>query len=84
MPGYDMRTTVRRWGNSLALRIPKALAEQAGIGPGGLVDLEVEGRVLSIRPVMPGSDLDGLLAGITDDNLHGEIDAGGPVGDEAW
>ena len=80
-----MHTTVQRWGDSLAIRIPGPLAEQAGLGDGGLVDLDVEAGTLHVRPVATPSDtLDALLAGVTDENRHDEADAGGPVGREAW
>lgn len=80
-----MQTKIQRWGNSLALRIPKPLAEQVGLCQGGLVDLRVEEGALSLRPIAPSEyDLDALLDLITDENRHDEIDTGGPVGDEVW
>jgi antitoxin MazE len=80
-----MHAKVQRWGNSLALRIPKPLAQEVGLGPGGLVDLQVDGGALTIRPVAtPGYDLHELLAGVTDENKHDEVEAGDAVGDEAW
>jgi antitoxin MazE len=80
-----MLTRVQRWGNSLALRIPKPIAVQVGIALGGVVDLEVKGSALVIRPVTPSAyELDELLAGVTDGNLHDEAATDGPVGSEAW
>ena len=80
-----MQTKIQRWGNSLALRIPKPLAEQVGLSRGGLVDLRVEEGALTLRPVAPAEyDLDALLDLITDENRHDEIDTGGSVGDEVW
>ena len=80
-----MQTKIQRWGNSLALRIPKLLAEQVGLSQGGLVDLRVEEGVLSLRPVAPPVyDLETLVAQITDENSHDEVDFGNPVGKEAW
>ena len=80
-----MQTKIQRWGNSLAVRIPKLLAEQVGLGKGGLVDLEADAGVLHLRPVTPlAYTLDALLAGVTDDNRHSEADTGASVGEEAW
>ena len=80
-----MHTKIQRWGNSLAVRIPKPVADQIGLGQGALVDLDVESGALRVRPVAPAEyTLDGLLAGVTDENRHGETETGGPVGQEAW
>jgi antitoxin MazE len=80
-----MHTKVQRWGNSLAVRIPRAIAEQVGLSQGALVDLDVEAGALSVRPVAPAEyTLDALLAGITDENRHDEVGTGGPQGEEAW
>jgi antitoxin MazE len=80
-----MHTKVQRWGNSLAVRIPKAIADQVGLSQGALVDLGVEAGALSVRPVSPPEYcLDALLAAVTDENRHDEIDTGGPLGEEAW
>lgn len=80
-----MHTRVQRWGNSLAIRIPKPLADQVGFDQGGLVDLDVTEGTLNVRPVAPAAyTLDALLAGVTDANQHDETDTGGAVGREAW
>ena len=78
-----MRTKVVKWGNSLGLRIPKAFAEEILVSEGAEVDLSLEDGHLVIR-VVPGAsfNLEDLLADITDDNLHGEVDTGDPVGGE--
>jgi len=80
-----MRTKVVKWGNSLGLRIPKSFAEEVKVSEGVEVDLSLEDGHLVIR-VVPRDrlNLKDLLAGITDDNLHGEIDTGNPVGGENW
>lgn len=80
-----METRVRKWGNSLALRIPKPLANQIGLTHNSPVDLSLRGAKLVIVPVKPpGLALDDLLAQVTDHNRHGEVDTGGTVGGEAW
>ena len=80
-----METRVRKWGNSLALRIPKPLANQIGLTHNSPVDLSLRGAKLVIVPVKPpGLALDDLLAQVTDHNRHDEVDTGGTVGGEAW
>ena len=80
-----MTTRVRKWGNSLALRIPKALAESASLTQGTEVALSAaEGR-LTVEVVRPEKvSLAELLAGITPENVHAEVDTGAPVGREEW
>ncbi len=78
-----MKTQVQRWGNSLAVRIPKVMASQMGIGENTAVELNLVDGVLTLR-ARNELTLDELLAGITADNLHGEIDTGPAVGAEAW
>jgi antitoxin MazE len=80
-----METRVQKWGNSLGLRIPKPLAIQIGLQPNSPVKLSLVDGKLVIAPVTPpGLKLDDLLAGVTEHNLHGEIDTGHAVGGEAW
>ncbi len=80
-----MRTRVQKWGNSLALRIPKPLADQAHITQGSLVEIKVVDDVLRIELVAPEAyTLDALLEGITEENIHEEIDTGEVQGKEAW
>lgn len=80
-----MRTRVQRWGNSLALRIPKTFATETALADGSEVDLALEDRRLVVTPVAESPVLlEDLLAGITPENLHGEIDTGPSVGAEAW
>lgn len=81
-----MTTRVQKWGNSLALRIPKSFAQEVKLDQGTEVELSLENGKLLIRPLDKENPytLEGLVAGITDENLHGEIDLGGSVGNEAW
>ena len=80
-----MLTKVQKWGNSLALRIPKAFALNAQLENDSFVEISiVKGRII-ITPVAPPSwTLEELLAGISKNNLHHEIDTGSAVGNEAW
>ncbi|HEX9108682.1 MAG TPA: AbrB/MazE/SpoVT family DNA-binding domain-containing protein [Longimicrobiales bacterium] len=80
-----MRARVQKWGNSLAVRIPRAFAEEARLAEGTEVDMSVTGAGLVVRPVARHRySLDELLAGVTDDNIHAEVDWGRPVGKEIW
>lgn len=76
---------MQKWGNSLALRIPKALANQVGLEANSSVNLTLRGEELVITPVSPPRlKLDDLLAQVTEDNLHREVDTGSAVGREMW
>lgn len=80
-----MQTKISKWGNSLAVRIPKASAEEAHLTQNTPVELSVdEGRLVIEAQQRQSPKLDQLLAEITEDNVHAEIDAGGPVGREVW
>jgi antitoxin MazE len=80
-----MRTRVQKWGNSLALRIPKSFAAEAGLHKEGPVDISLADGELVIRPLAePKLTLKQLLAGVTKENLHHEVDTGRAVGKEAW
>jgi antitoxin MazE len=80
-----MLTKVQKWGNSLALRIPKAFARGAHLENDSLVEISlVEGQIIVTPVEAPTWTLDELLADITKKNIHHEIDTGSPVGDEVW
>ena len=80
-----MNAVIRRWGNSLALRLPGAALREARLTEGEAVTLHVsEGRIV-IEPAQAlDYDLADLVAAITPDNAHGEVDTGTPLGKEAW
>jgi antitoxin MazE len=78
-----LKTRVQKWGNSLALRIPKSFAAEAGLHVNAAVELSLVEGALVVERVTPQSlTLDELLAGITDDNKPGEWETGPPVGKE--
>lgn len=77
-------TQLAKWGNSLGLRLPKAIALEAGVEEGDPVDVSVEAGAIVIRPSRPAYSLEALVAKITPRNRHGESDWGGPAGDEPW
>lgn len=80
-----MRATVRKWGNSLALRIPSGLAEDARLDDGTEVEIALKGGRLVVEPVAPAEvSLASLLAAITPENLHREQHAGEARGAESW
>lgn len=80
-----MKTKIQKWGNSLAIRIPKAVAAQADLSELSTVDLSiVDGRLVVTPASRPSFTLEELLEGMTDENMHGEISLGGPVGREVW
>ena len=76
-----MRATVRKWGNSLAIRIPTALVDELGFREGGEVHLSSRNGTLVASPVGRWT-LDVLVAGIT--QRHEEITWGAPEGRESW
>jgi antitoxin MazE len=78
-------THIRKWGNSLAVRFPQSLLAQLNIHEGGEVEINLEAGRLIISPVKkPKYTLDELLAQVTPESLHDEIDFGKPVGKEVW
>ncbi|OGO28844.1 MAG: multidrug transporter MatE [Chloroflexi bacterium RBG_16_54_18] len=80
-----MLTKVQKWGNSLALRIPKAFAIDAQLENDSLVEINIVKGKIIITPIpAPGWTLEELLAGITKDNLHREVNTGLAVGNEIW
>lgn len=79
-----MRTRIQKWGNSLALRIPKPFAEQAKLTENAPVDVLLKNGQVVIVPADPALTLSTLLEGITKENLHEAVETGEPVGKEAW
>jgi antitoxin MazE len=80
-----MRTKVQKWGNSLALRIPKAFAIDAQIENNSVVEVSlIDGRIV-IKPIFTHDwSLEQLLSGVTSNNIHRETDTGDAVGNEVW
>ena len=73
-----------RWGNSLAVRIPKNVADEARLAEGDRLIIQVESPGKVAIKAIERPTLDQLLERITNENLHKEINWGKPVGDEAW
>ncbi len=79
-----MQVKAQRWGNSLAVRIPKVVADQVGIREQDEMEIEVTKGIIQLRPRTPEPGLNELLAGISAENLHDETDFGQSEGREAW
>ena len=77
-----MEVQFAKWGNSLALRVPRKVAEALQITPGSVADLVLKRDKLVITPRSHAYRLDELVAGITSDNLHGEVQTGDAMGAE--
>ena len=78
-------STISKWGNSLAVRIPLAIAKQASLGEGDSVVLALhrDGGIV-VRPTRRKYELSDLVARITPKNRHREMDWGQPQGEESW
>ena len=80
-----MKTRVQKWGNSLALRIPKSFADEVGLQKETSVEVSLtDGKIVVTRLTKPKPILEELLAKVTEDNLHYEVDTGSAVGNETW
>lgn len=80
-----MKTRVQKWGNSLALRIPKSFANEVGLLNNSSVEVSLANGKLVVVPIeKPSVTLKKLLAQITEKNIHHEVGSGPSVGNEAW
>ena len=79
-----MVTSIQRWGNSLAIRIPKAFAAQAQLSENSDVEISLEGDRIVLTPARREWKLDELIQKITPSNAHREIPWGDPTGKETW
>jgi antitoxin MazE len=80
-----VETRVRKWGNSLALRIPKPLAAEVGLDDDSPVQLSLDEGRLIVSPLHQIEySLEQLLAQVTEENVHNEVGTGPAVGSEVW
>ncbi|PSO60864.1 MAG: AbrB/MazE/SpoVT family DNA-binding domain-containing protein [Cyanobacteria bacterium SW_12_48_29] len=81
-----MTTSIKKWGNSLGVRIPQSLLEKVNLKEESRVDFEIlDDHTLKIIPQTKGKySLDDLLEGVTPEHFNGEMDWGEPVGEEVW
>ncbi len=80
-----MKTRIRKWGNSLALRIPKSFANEVGLEQDSPVEVSLEDGKLVIKAATKSKlTLRRLLAQVTKDNRHSEFNTGPAIGSEVW
>ncbi len=79
-----MNTTVQKWGNSLAVRIPRSVAQDSHLHQGSVVDIMLIGGKIVVKPQQQQYALAQLLKSVTPRNRHAEHGWGGQVGQEAW
>jgi antitoxin MazE len=79
-----MRTKIQKWGNSLAVRIPKPFAESAGLKLATEVEVSLEKGTLRLSAVRPRWQLRALVSKVTTRNRHAEVEVGQPLGRESW
>lgn len=80
-----MKMRLQKWGDSLALRIPQDLVLEAQLEQDDVVDILLVDGKLVVSPVSKSAvTLEQLLEGITEQNLHGEVDTGPATGNEVW
>lgn len=77
-------STVAKWGNSLAIRIPKNIAKKIDLKEGTVISINVTDSNIVITPKKPKYTLEELLAGASTEDFDGEYDWGEPVGEEIW
>ena len=80
-----MLAKIQKWGNSLALRIPKTFAEETGLDNDSSVEIRIVDGEIHILPVQEMYyKLEDLLDDVTADNLHDEVNTGDALGNEVW
>ena len=77
-----MHSQVKKWGNSASVRIPAAILDAVHVSIDQDVDIRAENGRIVIEPLRKQLTLESLLAQVTPDNLHGEVDFGSSVGSE--
>ncbi|MDP2302036.1 MAG: AbrB/MazE/SpoVT family DNA-binding domain-containing protein [Ignavibacteria bacterium] len=80
-----MKVKVQKWGNSLALRIPKAFAYQSNIRENEFVNVSLEDDKIVVEPIKEKEfTLEEMVSAITKNNLHTEVSSGSKAGKEVW
>jgi antitoxin MazE len=77
-------SVVAKWGNSLAIRIPKNIVEQLALEEGTHISINIESQNIVITPQKIEFTLEELLAGTSSQDFEGEYDWGEAVGEEVW
>jgi len=78
-----MEAVVKKWGNSLGIRIPNLIVRELSLKDGSFVDINDKGKVITIKPIEK-LKLSEMLDNINEQNIHKEIETGDPVGKEVW
>jgi antitoxin MazE len=78
-----METVVKKWGNSLGIRIPNHIVRELSLNDGSLVDINEVEKEIIIKPIQKNK-LSELLAKVNEQNIHEKIETGDPVGKEIW
>ena len=78
-----MESTIRKWGNSLGIRIPNLIIRELSLKDGSIIDIIDNGNEIIIKPVKK-SKLSKMLDEVNDQNIHQEVETTGPVGNEIW
>jgi antitoxin MazE len=78
-----METTIKKWGNSLGIRIPNAIVKELALKDGSFVDIKDKGREIIIK-LKRKNKLSEMLDKINEKNIHGEVETNGPIGNEIW
>ncbi len=80
-----MRTKIQKWGNSLAVRIPRGFALDAKLKNNSEVDIQLVNNEILIKPLTSKNKiLEKLLSDIKNDNIHDEVYTGSSTGNEIW
>ena len=78
-----MEAVVKKWGNSLGIRIPNLIVRELSLKDGSFVDINDNGNEILIKPIKK-NNLSDMLTLINEQNIHEEIKSTGPVGNEIW
>ena len=77
-------SVVAKWGNSLAIRLPKNIADKVNLTEGTAISIDVTDNKIVITPKKTQYTLEELLAGASSEDFDGEFDWGEPLGEEVW
>ena len=78
-----MEAVVKKWGNSLGIRIPSIIARELSLKDGSRVNIDNRGKEIVITSIQKNK-LSDMISKINEQNLHAEIDTGESVGKEIW
>ncbi len=83
-----METTIQKWGNNCAIQIPKLLLKELGLKENDKIEITTSNNEIVIKKLSQVTKktltLNELLANVTEENKHKEVDWGKQEGNEAW